>query len=219
MRKIEVIPGQMSFVPGMGEEVYIPSTDGNLAKKVKPIAKEKPSIRVTTSKQEISFEELQTMFHEAIEIVKNMGFPLEKLNETCTINTRYSSRWGTCYHNRRTGNRIAVSPELLKADTKSIMTTLIHEVLHATEGCHNHGELWKRRANAINSKYGYNISRCASAEELGFSKEDIIAQNKYVFKCKKCGKIITKNKACGFTRHFYTYTHLSCGGNDWERIK
>lgn len=166
-----------------------------------------------------SYSRLQVLFHEAIRIVEEMEFPLEKLNRTCGVNSRYTSRWGTCYHNSRTGNRIEVSQQLLKADEKSIMTTLLHEVLHATEGCHNHGDLWKMRAEKINRKYGYNIKTHTGAEEKGFSEEEVISESKYVFKCKKCGQIVAKNRACNFTNNPNNFKHTICGGREWIRLK
>ena len=181
MKKCIEIPGQMSFFNGGCGETYVPISTSSL-----DVNKTSKSIELKENKNYVcSYSRLQELFHEAIRIVEEMGFPLEKIDRTCQINKRYSSRWGTCYHNSRTGNRVEVSQQLLKSGEKNIMTTLIHEVLHATEGCHNHGALWKSRAEKINRKYGYNIKRCTSAEEKGFSKDEIVEKCNYVYRCKK----------------------------------
>lgn len=84
------------------------------------------------------------------------------------INNRAKHRWGQC--KRVNGEYfISISAKLLEDQTPSVALkdTLIHELLHAVDGCMNHGAKWQTLAERVNTMYGYNIKRCTSEEEKG----------------------------------------------------
>lgn len=131
------------------------------------------------------------------------------------INTRAKRRWGQTTLNYD-GYSISISNRLLQDDISDIncKNTIMHEILHTVDGCMNHGRKWKYLASIVNNIYGYNIKTHTSAQEKGFSPEEIVKMNynKYSFVCKKCGKIITRQRASSFTRNPEQYRHLNCGG-------
>ena len=189
-----IMKGQLNLFEGYGEEVCMPLT--------------------AFSKTPYTMEKVQKLFKDAISIVKREGFPLESIDETCRL--KEMRAWGSCHHNK-TRNAIYVSPQLLDTNEHSIMQTLLHEVLHATEGCHNHGSLWKSRAGIINRKYGYNIKTTNNPDELGAS-ENYISHFPYVFRCKGCGQQACYKRKCRFVQHPEYYMCGKCGGK-FEQIK
>lgn len=102
------------------------------------------------------------------------------------INTRAKKRWGRC-SKKPYGFVIEVNQQLLddKITDVSTKTTIIHEIIHTCPGCMNHGEKWKKWADVMNKKYGYNITRTTSAEDKGI--ERTIEDYKYTITCAKCG--------------------------------
>lgn len=132
------------------------------------------------------------------------------------INTRAKCRWGQCTINKRTGECIIdISYQLLndeRVSEKSCKETIIHEILHTCKGVKGHTGLWKRYAEIMNSKYGYNIKRVSSHEEKGL--EEHISKSlpyRYMFECKYCGQKINKKKKCKFTKYYRLYGCGRCG--------
>lgn len=145
--------------------------------------------------------------------------------ESVTINTRAKQRWGQCkitLNSQYWENRIFsinISDRLLQDDVSdiAIKNTIIHEILHTCEGCFNHGTEWKIMADIINTHYKeYNIKTKTSTEEKGI--EEDVTQYKYVLRCKKCGKLIYKNRMCDVVRYPQFYHH-SFDNGELERIK
>jgi predicted SprT family Zn-dependent metalloprotease len=86
----------------------------------------------------------------------------------------------------------------------------MHELIHAT-GIHNHGSEFKKIANIVNKKFGYNIKRTGKVE---FNDNDF----KYILQCKNCGNKIRRHKKSKVIQHPEYFTCGSCGGK-LERIK
>lgn len=128
------------------------------------------------------------------------------------INHRARSRWGLCTRHPDGTFEIEIAYRLLADDNisdKSCKDTIIHEILHSCRGCQKHTGTWKKYAEHMNALYGYNIKRITSAEEKGVEKYEIRPREiKYIYKCRKCGQIITKKQKCKFTRY---YKHYGCG--------
>ena len=105
------------------------------------------------------------------------------------VNTRAKTRWGFCKKEGR-GYVIEIASILLAEGVKksALMDTLLHEMLHTCSGCMNHGTLWKRYANIINTKYGYHIKRVTSSAEKGMEPQTI-SQAKYKIECLGCGTV------------------------------
>ncbi len=90
---------------------------------------------------------------------------------------------------------------------------MIHEILHTCKDSMKHTGNWKKYANIMNQKYGYEIKRTTSGEEKGVEnyKSTRIVPYKYCFYCKKCRQLIWKKKKCKFTKYYRNYTCLVCG--------
>lgn len=102
-------------------------------------------------------------------------------------NTRAKRRWGQC-KKVPGGFEINISTRLLvdDVDEKSLMDTVLHEVLHTCPNCMNHGKTWKEYARRLNKKFGYDIKRCTSSEEKGIEPTSREQDYKYIVKCENC---------------------------------
>ena len=85
----------------------------------------------------------------------------------------------------------------MELDENIIKNTIIHELIHCLPKCGNHGYEFKKYANLINIKLGYNISR------LGNKEEDYKNSNKefneeiiynYKVECQNCGQIFFRKR-------------------------
>lgn len=102
----------------------------------------------------------------------------------------------------------------LHGDVKS---TIVHELIHTVEGCYNHGPKFQEIARLLSSAYNIELGTKASKNEMALSKEYRIAKSKYVIRCKKCGQIVTRQRATRLVKLPMTY-RCWCGG-DLIRIK
>lgn len=134
------------------------------------------------------------------------------------VNTRAKKRWGQC---KMVGGKysINISIRLLNENVplESLKDTIIHEILHTCKGCMNHGEKWKRHADCVNRKYGYNIKRCSSCEEKGVERVATVKDVKHKFICEKCGQVICRTRESKFTKYYTFYSCGRCGG-DFKKI-
>lgn len=132
------------------------------------------------------------------------------------LNYRAKSRWGLCTRNNLTNEcKIQISARLIEDDQiseQACKETMIHEILHTCQGVKGHTGLWKQYAEAINKQYGYHIKRATSGEEKGVENYHRKRQPyKYFFRCKGCGNIIKKKRACKFTHYYKNYRCTLCG--------
>lgn len=130
------------------------------------------------------------------------------------INTRAKKRWGQC---RILPNgksfEISISKRLIDDNVpdKSAKSTIIHELLHTCEGCHNHSSKWKKLASYVNSRLGYDIKRCASSAEYGIYDEPASHNVKYLVKCIKCGKTYERERKSKIIKNPKRYRCGLCG--------
>ena len=98
-----------------------------------------------------------------------------------------------------------------------VKSTIVHELIHTVEGCYNHGSKFQEIARLLSSAYNIKLGTRASKNEMALSEEYRISKAKYVIRCKRCGQIITRQRATRLVKLPMTY---SCGcGGDLERIK
>lgn len=235
MRKQNTImEGQMTFLEVFGSDnLYVPptpkkSTTSTLTKPTKPqnkivsIAIEDESTGIkrvftpdTISKETISArrsdEDLQELFHLAIKMVKDAGLETEDIDTTCKIFSKRANTWGYCHHRGRM-NYISISEDLMYVSEHSLMTTLLHEVLHACKGGHSHGYKWQQYANKINYLYGYNIKRTTSMEEKGIDAENRHIDFKYAVRCTGCKKLVVRTKMSNLIKYPNKYRCGICNG-------
>lgn len=136
------------------------------------------------------------------------------------INTRARKRWGLCSKTPDGSFVIQIAASLLMDDRVSEQAckeTIIHEILHTCEGCFKHTGRWRLYAQHMNNEYGYHIKRSTSETEKGLPVGTTAGGSrrsqpaKYIYRCKKCGQIIQKMRACNFTRNYRRYGCGICG--------
>lgn len=119
---------------------------------------------------------LNKLLKIVIDQVRSCKIPISRnIDPQVKINTRAKKRYGACQMVNRNGRKkytIQISSRLYGSDDKTIQGVIAHELLHTCKGAMNHGEKWKRYAAIMNSKYGYNIKRVSSLEEMGLIDKD-----------------------------------------------
>lgn len=174
---------------------------------------------------------LQKIYNECVQELKSIGIDISNSDKIGTIDIsiskRNNKRYGCCKQEEpdssskyieRVGRKriikyakfnkhhIEISPWLLELDEDIIKNTIIHEIIHCFPNCNNHGIQFKKYAQYINDKLGYNISR------VGNKKEDYIKSNveykekeqyNYHIKCTNCGQsFFRKRLNRNFTRKY-----------------
>ena len=132
------------------------------------------------------------------------------------VNTRAKKRWGQCKLSNGKYS-INISSVLLEDSTpaKSLKQTLFHELLHACDGCMNHGALWEKYADKVNKAYGYHISRLTSAAEMGVKLSND-ADYHYIITCQKCNTTWRYMRNCKVVQCCKNNTaRCSCGGKNF----
>ena len=103
-------------------------------------------------------------------------------------------------------HHIEISPWVMELEDKIIKNTIIHELIHCFPYCNNHGEEFKKYANYINSKLGYDISRTGNKKE-DFEKSNIEYKEaehyNYKVVCIGCGQeFYRKRMQKNFTKKY-----------------
>lgn len=152
------------------------------------------------------------------------------ISENVRVNPRPKRRFGCC---RRNGDSfiVEVSGFIMECDESKIRNVLAHEILHTCPGCHDHGKIWKRYADAMNYTYGYHIKRTSSFDEMGLDDPAEPAESadgvhgsgsaatahrrsssvKYIITCRKCGREYPRKRRSKVVREIGRY-RCSCGG-------
>ena len=98
---------------------------------------------------------------DVVRQAKMIGIPVSnRIHPRVELNTRAKKRYGRCIY--KDGNyTIELSAYLSGVSLLLVHEVIAHEVLHTCPGCMNHGSLWKRYAELMGERYGYQISRTA----------------------------------------------------------
>ena len=159
---------------------------------------------------------LETIAENCTENLKAIGIPCGKV-KSFSVNTRAKNRWGQTRYNRA-GNFYEININIALCDgshEEGLRNTLYHELLHTCPGCMNHGNLWNRYGRMVQSKLGYKILRCDTAENKGFSSGEYqynLEPVRYLFQCSECGSLIKRRRESKFTKHYDLYRCGRCGG-------
>ena len=165
---------------------------------------------------------LQTLYEECRKELEGIGIrPLEissvkKGNAVKTI--------GCVYIDRSSGKEtrtIKISKVVLADDVPVAFTkkVIIHEILHCCEGAFNHGEKWKRLAETVNKKLGYNISRYYDPSEVRCIENEQRKKAKYIFRCTGCGQTVYRYRRSKSADNFCSLYRCSKCGGSFETIK
>lgn len=157
---------------------------------------------------------INNLLQEIITEAKNINIPIGNIDPIVRINARAKTRLGQC--SRRADKYfIQISSFIIKEDQKALRETLAHEILHTAPDCMNHGNIWKRYANMMNRKYGYEISRTkniASLENMGIVKPVTNHLTDYTIKCQGCGQVIHRHRKSKLITHTHLYRCGKCKG-------
>ncbi len=161
------------------------------------------------------------LFNTCCDKLDSIGIHIDRICcKQLIVSNRLTACWGKCKTEcSPTGYwfyTITISQQLMEdsTDPRAAEETMIHELLHAAYPQEYHGGGWAWAANYVRYKLGYNITRTKSYEDMNL----IEPAHKYEMRCKKCGKIIGKDRMQRFVEHPDIYTHTGCGGF-FERIK
>ena len=183
-------------------------------------------------------QKLFKLYMECINELKNIG--IEILNEKkygkieISISKRNNKRYGCCKQEDPDKNHIIVvkkgrikfvkyekfnkhhieiSKWVMELNDSIIKNTIMHELIHCIPYCNNHRAEFKKYANMINAKYGYDISR------LGDKKKDYEKSNieynemknyNYKIVCKECKQEFYRKR---LNKNFIKkYRCAKCGG-------
>lgn len=165
---------------------------------------------------------LQRLAQECLREADAIGIKYGHIVEI-KVNTR-AVGWLGITRRKADGYHIEISDMLLPdwANDVDIKSTIMHEILHTVHGCMNHGPKWKQLAEYTMRFYPYDISVKGSLEDYYTDAEiyEIMdKKSKYIFYCRKCGKMIYKNRMCDFVRHPQLYKHDNCEDSDIVRIR
>lgn len=130
------------------------------------------------------------------------------------INPRPKKRYGCC--RKKDGKfQIEISQFVLQCEPDKIRGVLAHEVLHTCEDCYNHGNKWKLYAKMMNERYGYDIKRTSTNEDMGIpqreSGDEATDKIKYIIKCESCGREYPRQRFTCVMKKINAY-RCSCGG-------
>ena len=169
-------------------------------------------------------EKLERLYKECSEELRSIGINIETFgNIQIKISQRAKKRYGCCKqeepdkktryresHKIRYGvynkHIIEISAWLMELDETIIKNTIIHEIIHCMPYCNNHGSEFKKYAEHINKRLGYNITREGNKEE-DYRKSNIEyhddQQPKYKVQCCDCGQVFYRQRITrGFTRKY-----------------
>lgn len=173
---------------------------------------------------------LQNLFKECKEELNNIGIDLNNENIgsiSINIAKRNCKRYGCCKQEdpvkstryvekvgrkryikyaRFNKHTIEISKWVMELNSDIIKNTIMHEIIHCMPGCNNHGEEFKKYANFINYKLGYNISRLGDKKlDLEQSNIQVVENEKFNYKieCSECGyNFFRKRLNCNFARKY-----------------
>ena len=133
-----------------------------------------------------------------------------------TVNHRLSRTLGRC---KRNGGifTIEIAPKVAMEDIdpRFLMNVIMHELLHTCPGCFNHGASWKSRAARVNAKLGYHVTTTETAANMQAAGITPIGKEtaRYALVCRKCGKMIYRQRWCAALANPEGYRHTGCGGD------
>ena len=148
---------------------------------------------------------------KCINLVQQEGIPVAEKIEKIYINDKIRSRFGSC--RKENGSYyIELSGKIMPCEDRVIETVLLHELLHTCPGCMNHGFRWKKYAEIINQKYGYEITASSRYETFGMENPESREPVKYTILCTNCGNRIERRRRCPLVEKADRYRCGKCGG-------
>ena len=105
---------------------------------------------------------------------------------------------------------ITITDLAMHGDIKS---TVVHVLIHAVNGCYNHGTKFQTIAKELSKAYNIELGTTASSKEMEMTKEYRLSKAKYVIKCTNCNCMIFRYRAVGVVVNTDKYKCGECGSN------
>ena len=183
-------------------------------------------------------QKLNNLYTQVLQQLASIGINMKNKDVVgdidIKISTRSTKRYGCCKQENpdkqykiveKVGRRksiryekfkthhIEISKWVLDLNDEIIKNTIIHELIHCIPFCNNHGEEFKKYANYINEKLGYNIKARGNKKE-DYEKSSLVYEEdvsyKYKIICEGCGQTIYRKRLN--TKLLKRYRCGKCGG-------
>ena len=162
-------------------------------------------------------EDLNLLLAKAIHEVEDVGIVPGEIDKELLL-TNGTSEFGRCTKKPNGSFTIHISKHIVNIEEEDLMEVLVHEVLHSVDGCMNHGPLWRKAADIMNEKKGYNISRTTKSSNMNLTSEHQAILKRYAVTCVGCGSTLHRQRKSKLINYPELYTCGACGG-ELERIK
>lgn len=125
-------------------------------------------------------KDLVSIYEECKDICRDLNIPIRE-NTPIKYNGRIRTKWGYCRDKKDGTFEISIAKVLGEDSTpkKTLMATILHEMLHTCPGCFNHGKLWKDYCKRIKEAYGIKIRTTSDTEDMKI-------ESHYYVKCRRC---------------------------------
>lgn len=162
-------------------------------------------------------EDFDRLLYVVAQQARDAGVPISsRIKKHVVVNTRAKKRFGRCIY-QNGAYTIELSEILLYAPEQKCRQTIAHELIHTCKGCNNHGKLFLYYAAVMNKRYGYDIKRTHTPEEMGLAMEQTEKKVNYIVECQKCGAQIKRVRYSNVVADPSRYL-CRCGGR-LKRIK
>ena len=178
---------------------------------------------------------LNCLFYQCVEELNSIGIDVNNNPNIglidITISRRNNKRYGCCKQEepdiktkyieklgkkritkyaRFNKHHIEISPWIMGLDESIKKNTIMHEIIHCFPFCNNHGKDFKKYANYINDKLGYDISRVGDKKEdffksnISYSEDELFNYHiqcvncRYSFYRKRLVKNFVSKFRCGY---------------------
>ena len=167
-------------------------------------------------------EKLKNLYEQSLKELESIGINMEDKqqigNIDIKISKRKNKRYGCCkqenpdkkykivqkkgFHKsikyeKFNEHHIEISGWEMQLNDEIIKNTIMHELIHCIPFCNNHGKEFKKYADYINNKLGYNITTKGNVKS-DFEKSNLeyteINDYKYKIICNNCGQIIYRKR-------------------------
>ena len=167
-------------------------------------------------------EKLNKLYTECIQELESIGLNIQNKEIMGTIDIKISARnnkrYGCCKQENPDQNykviqkvgrhkiikyekfnvhHIEISKWVMQLNNSIIKNTIMHEIIHCIPFCNNHGKEFKKYANYINTKLGYDITTKGNKEaDYIASNIEFKEENNYKYKivCQNCGQTIYRKR-------------------------
>ena len=126
------------------------------------------------------------LIDQAYEVLNELKIPYADKDEISFDISNTRRNYGDCTAEGGGYFKIRIAKRVLSTyDDKTVLQTIIHEILHTSAWGDGHRGKWKKYAKKVSDNTEYKIQRCATKEEVKIVNDH---DTDYLFKivCNKC---------------------------------